>query len=1597
MAEKNSKSKSTETTPKQTGAKASATKDAKPVKTDLGAKSTTTAKPVKADSSTKSANNAKPASSKSTTKGEGTKATVKKSTTTADKDNSTKKVTSDKVAESKKTTSKTQTTTKTISGTTTKTADSTKATAAPKSTATKATNKATSTVAKKAEAKVEPKAAASKSASKVEKPVTAASSKSNTTKAEKPATKAKADDKVVAKADNKKPVAKETAKKDEVKTEIAKKSVKSSKNNANNDLVVASKVDKNDNINDKKAAKSSKIDFAGMFAFGKNKNAEQSPAKNDSKQNKVESKATKSVGKQDKTTGKKADKAPQLGNKTSFKDKLVAMVSGGKSDVKSKKVAKPDKSTSTNAGKTTFIGFFMENKIRLYAAIAVIVFIIFTLILSISLGVVSANNNKLPSTSTSNIKNNSLAAGSTYDYEYRTSAAVGYSAEVLGYIDRKLPSVTGKTEGFVSDNFYPKYGHTPSGITSAANAPVRDKLIAEAAYLASSDTRHNSGTSKHPYNSMDANGFLYNSTISGDVKTKNEVLDDNRIHRQLYKHKCAEGMYYGDVADDEKAIVKKMTFYPRSFHSHEMYNVTGIYAPAGEVIKIQISEEDMNNTGGLRIHIGQALYNRKANNIWTAKGQMQRFPVILNTMLINKATADYDEKTHTYTGYVGSFIGGPLYIYTSTKTFTATVSGGVPYSHFILGHTTPEEYEANKDTSAPYFDLEVWDNGVLHSGPKKHSTNLSYDDLFKVAVLWDKISSVTTYGSNQNIVFIYDPFVAAGAAVAFPGQYSVNCPDGWMRSSLSYDTLTKSGSWGNMHEYHHNFQGYGVGNGGEVTNNALTLVSYALFTKISSLRRIGSYGAEGLGGWNSYTNAIYTISQVNRIRDKSGASNGNMGLALYAALLHNFGADAFMEVRKAGGGQSYQNYFKKWEQITHNNMTFYFSDMLRANEVQPGSLTEQWIKENSNSNYPMFVPIASAYQTGRSYTYDNEKRYFKTMQPYVIAYGEKFDIDLSPYTMDSDNTYKSGSIVLPKGFSYKIKKITQPENGTITKIDNYHYQLSPNNELLTGEIYVTLEVTKDDHEFEVEDIDLILEFEQSHEIKGRILERTTYDFDGDIKYESAKDAFLSSYAGSTNVTTGNNVNPTQNSNTDIWLTPEELTNGLQHNSIMEVKGKLLITETGDYRIQIRGRSNVALFLSVNDIPAKNSDFQYSCEYNNTSGSANFPTVKKTNASGNTYNDQLEGTYIPLSLKAGDWIYLRAVMVVSKSNNKSSFIGVGIGKVPPLRPDVDEDGNPKEDADGNLLPDIQDPTSIGYANAYRESYQPPQNHLNPDYHYKKQYTYAYKETKEEIITDKQTVVQTNYVPQNANYPVENLVDGNDKTCIDTKDGTFSSTTDPNYKDPLYFTVKFDQPITASIVTIHLVKNREGARPKQLKLYISSNGTDWNLVYNTQNAGGADQKQVLQLDKLYTFQYYKLVIESSHWPHGNEIVLNRIEFTNKFLLNRGSYLPLGDKSIKLTGGWDIQKAVTRYGRVYVGKENSTISFDFTGNRLLLLSTMEYGNFEVYIDGKKVNSIDFEQTTTVTKTSYLSPQLNNKTHSVVIKLLGVANFEAIVTYNN
>ncbi len=1196
--------------------------------------------------------------------------------------------------------------------------------------------------------------------------------------------------------------------------------------------------------------------------------------------------------------------------------------------------------------------------------------IIVTLILGIALGVKSCSN-----------------FSKTFRYEYTNASVVGFSSKTLGETDRYKPVKEIKNEGLPA---YPKYGYTLKEVLGEENAYRRDELIYESSYLTATGT-WNGG--KGGFTWMDEEGRLYSGTRANPQPT----LGKDGVQRQLYQHTVSVGMYFGDVSDNEPGVIKEVTMRPRQYTRG--YNVTGVYAPAGEVIKIEISEADMEATGGVVVHIGQALYNGKANNIWTAKGQMQRFPVILNTMTVSKDTAVLENGV--YTAYVGSFVGGPIYIRNETVTFTATISGAVNYSHFILGYTTEEEFEENSKSSAPYFDLEVWDNGVLHSGPKEYAKQFSYEDIYKAAVLWEKVSLVSTTGSPQGIVFLYDPFVAAGAAVAFPGQGSVNCPADWMRNSLNYKGIVNSGGWGNFHEYHHNFQGYGVGNGGEVTNNGMTLVSYSQFTKISSARGIDSYGAAGLGGWNSYTSATWALEEVLKIaRPGVSPSNGNMGLSIYATLLHNFGADNYIQAkyrqRSAGYGEYYVGYLKAWQDITHNDMTYFFKDVLQG-------ISEKDAAKLTNSDYSMFVPVSSVYQTGRSYKYDGETRYFKTMQPYAIKYNTPFEVDLRPYTLE-DGMYKHGSIVLPDGFSFKIKNVTSPEFGKIEAKEDGLYTFIPDkNHLHSGKILVTLEITKDDGAFKVDDVDLVLEFEQSHEMNKSVLERTTYTYSADKMYKDAEQAYANNYAGYASKEEGDNINPVQNSNTDIWYYPKNYQDQssphiVPDNAVAEVKGKLYFKDAGKYRIYLRGRTNCAMYYSTEgDVPEK---YKLGGVIKNANGSANFYLSDSK-------------TYVDLELGENSWVYFKTVLIV-ETTPIVSFVGLGMSQWtdPMFTIQEDEDGklhyydyqgHEVSEAEANnaeKIPPI--PKGQPYVNAYRSTYEMPHGDFESEYMYTRKYNYNYNG---DIVIVSEGKKQTstadcNYIPWKgleAQNSIDNLFDGDPNTGIN-----FDKRWGVSETNPAILAFDLGEVIKANAMTLYTnikTNGNDKGFPKDFKLEGSINGTDYFDMGSWTNQGqpAVSRQYLLKDGKDYEFRYYRLTITKSG---GNtRCALAELQFSYRLRLagdGNNLFSPDNEKFV-FDKKWSAQQAHSTFGHVYLGKSGAKMKFEFEGTRFAILSSAEFGyKFEVKIDGKEVPSIAVKSMDGKYGVTYICPKLSSGKHKVEIKCKGKANIDSIAIYD-
>lgn len=377
-----------------------------------------------------------------------------------------------------------------------------------------------------------------------------------------------------------------------------------------------------------------------------------------------------------------------------------------------------------------------------------------------------------------------------FEKSYKSIGRVGYFFEYLGNVPRS-PKPELKSENIISPNRLPKFNVDPK-LTHDEEL----LLMEESQYITTNTTRKLSGS----YDIFDKNGNLY---LKGE-----KVKYSNGKDRKLYKHLASVGNFLGDVADDEPAIKKKLTYQPR----HNCFSITGLYAPPGELISVKISKNDLKRIGELWISIGPILNNGDANNEWVDSGKgFPRMPIIGNLFTLKEGMSPVYEEGEDYVFYIGSFLGGPIYVKnkdSSIYRFSVTISGAVRYNHYVLGYTTREEYEENKKSSAPYFDLEVWQNGILHSGPKSYVNANDYDSCYDAAVYWQKVTSVSSqtpdsFNAKVSVNMMYEPFIAAGAAVAFGGRGTTNCPLSWLTFTTSYkDCLHDSScdTWGPHHE-----------------------------------------------------------------------------------------------------------------------------------------------------------------------------------------------------------------------------------------------------------------------------------------------------------------------------------------------------------------------------------------------------------------------------------------------------------------------------------------------------------------------------------------------------------------------------------------------------------------------------------------------------------------------------------------------------------------------------------------------------------------------------------------------------------------------------
>jgi hypothetical protein len=228
-----------------------------------------------------------------------------------------------------------------------------------------------------------------------------------------------------------------------------------------------------------------------------------------------------------------------------------------------------------------------------------------------------------------------------------------------------------------------------------------------------------------------------------------------------------------------------------------------------------------------------------------------------------------------------------------------------------------------------------------------------------------------------------------------------------------------------------------------------------------------------------------------------------------------------------------------------------------------------------------------------------------------------------------------------------------------------------------------------------------------------------------------------------------------------------------------------------------------------------------------------------------------------------------------------------------------------------------------------------------------------------------------------HKLEDLVDGENNTYMHTNYA-------PTESNPVIVEVKLGSEITANRLIFDGSHNSENKfLPKDFKIYVSSDGENWQLACNvTGSELSSDGWQVTaDFDNVYTFSYYKIEITATHNQY---IALRKIILQHVIENVDGKQITLDNSMFKYDKEWTTKAEWSTFGHVYVGKKDATVEFEFDGTRFAIISSAKLGsNFKVEIDGKEVSSIDLIENSSI-GASFMSDKLTSGKHTVKITCL-------------
>ena len=549
----------------------------------------------------------------------------------------------------------------------------------------------------------------------------------------------------------------------------------------------------------------------------------------------------------------------------------------------------------------------------------------------------------------------------------------------------------------------------------------------------------------------------------------------------LKKHPAANVMFKEtSILDTQKSVLKGFRVSPEWLGSF----TTGLYAPAGEVITMRFSADQLEKLKDTQIRITAEWQTIKRND--NKNETTFRFPKMETAFNIGdmvKDTSTYIKEGDKIVGYelkFASVFGGAIsFRFDNSKTNqyqtdrVFEIEDAVEHLNWVEGFTTKEEWNRlAKTTRTPIMTISNDNSTIFKPTFKDAEDNTYFLDLAQtetpalfakyfgiLAKMSEFMSSRDILGRRINNAIYIGDFVAAGVAINHGAAY-ISAPLSWGDNILDsdYKMFSAKNSWGTFHELNHSYEWnqFGPQHPGEVVNNVNSMIELMVLDQSMVDRdETNTIGFAGIRpGKEDWQGKVSPYISLYGQRNSSGSwktSEDNWNA--WAQYVHIVGLKVAMGLIRMLSSNSNTRY----EYISSNNPARSIVQGLPGLETVylmcalPGLDLTEWL-ENSNfydlftnksdsnnvtrwtqlktlisKQFPKYNPFATLYSSGNFLPANNKEKTSSQEWKYLGDNIKPYQVSMfEPTTFDFEKFTKFSVDVSFK----EVKVINNPKFGT---------------------------------------------------------------------------------------------------------------------------------------------------------------------------------------------------------------------------------------------------------------------------------------------------------------------------------------------------------------------------------------------------------------------------------------------------------------------------------------------------------------------------------------------------------------------------------------